>query len=403
MRYVLNRGCYVSAAVLFVALAALWGHNAAAFVLVSQTSGGYSLGSVGTVPNFNGQIFTIPYAVTVSQVSFQTLAGIAGANVHKIALVSASGTVYLMENVTSPAGSEVVYDVTDTTIPEGTYFIGSQYVSGSGATLTGTTTDPYYGGCRVSYASGTLPSCSGNTSDLGFTISGSLASSSGSVAISDPIPGSTIKEFKFWSVDYSIAGSGQYSIIVYAATSSAALYATSGSQYSVVGVSGSTTEAGLPVFRPDVFCVTENECPTPTGTLWYARAEIQDEGGTAFATSGEISFNVLFDPGQPPGAFECVSGDVVCKTLRWVFYPSDNVLENWNMLWTNVKNKPPFGYVTAAANVIGTLGTSTTSTFSLPPELADLPFWDPIKATLSVLIYFLGAFWLFHFGANIKL
>jgi len=161
-------------------------------------------------------------------------------------------------------------------------------------------------------------------------------------------------------------------------------------------------EKGLPIPRADVLCVTENDCPTPTGILWYAQAQIRDQTGTAFAFSGVSSFNVLFDAGPITGQ-DCSSGDLLCKAIRWLFYPSGAVLNRWTGLWTAVENKPPFGYITSATNAISGLATSTTSAFALSPELAGLPFWDPIKAVISFLLYLTGIFWLFNRARHIQL
>lgn len=83
-----------------------------------------------------------------------------------------------------------------------------------------------------------------------------------------------------------------------------------------------------------------------------------------------------------------------CKAGSFLIIPHNSSMERFSSLWTVLKVKPPFGYFTA---ITGSLDlASGTPTTILTTYSAFAPVLDPLKVGLSMLIYFAGAFWIFH-------
>jgi len=77
------------------------------------------------------------------------------------------------------------------------------------------------------------------------------------------------------------------------------------------------------------------------------------------------------------------------NALAFLFYPSPDVLGQFQFLWYNIKNKPPFGYVTQTISSLSGLNASTTPAFSF----GTLPLMDsvfiPIRTGLAGLLWLL--------------
>jgi len=403
MRYVLNKifrgGCYVSAAIVIVALGSLYAHKTAS-AAVLYTFGQQAEPNSLTINQDTGtssfRSFNFASSGIAEWVHLPTYTGCTQNNFGTITLwnLTEATTTAVSENTPNGIGGQNF--TTNPFVNKTDYYtIGIENTNGGGT------------GNNLCFGTSTtvplLP-------QLGITINGTSfetpPASTGTVSLVFPADTALLQEFPAWAVNYAITGTGQFNVRVFAATSSARLNLVSSPapQIDTLGISsnGSTSDAGVPIPRGGVFCVTTNDCEAPTGTVWYARAEIADSAGSVFATSSIISFNVIFNPG-PIVEQNCDSGDFLCKAIRWLFYPSQAVLDRWTGLSTNLKNKPPFGYITSATGALSTLATSTTSTFSLSPDLAGLPFWAPIKAVISFLLYLTGIFWLFNRARHIQL
>jgi hypothetical protein len=146
-----------------------------------------------------------------------------------------------------------------------------------------------------------------------------------------------------------------------------------------------------------------NDCEAPTGTVWYARAEIADSAGNVFATSSIISFNVLFNPGATPAA---CTGDSIADSLCRIFYDPvkiQNAFGNFTQLWLLIKNKPPLGYFTLSANLFGSLSTTTIATSTQLQGVSSLSIFAELRNAVNILLIFLVLMWAFHRLRNLNL
>jgi hypothetical protein len=84
------------------------------------------------------------------------------------------------------------------------------------------------------------------------------------------------------------------------------------------------------------------------------------------------------------------------NALAFLFYPSPDVLGQFQFLWQIVKAKPPFGYVTQTISALGTLNASSTPAFTIPT----LPLMDqiftPLRTALAGLLWLLFGIAFYH-------
>lgn len=77
------------------------------------------------------------------------------------------------------------------------------------------------------------------------------------------------------------------------------------------------------------------------------------------------------------------------NALAFLFYPSPNALDGYATIWENIKNKPPFGYVTITIASLGGFGASSTPAFTFPV----LPLMDtiftPLRTGIGALLWLL--------------
>ena len=139
------------------------------------------------------------------------------------------------------------------------------------------------------------------------------------------------------------------------------------------------------------------------------------------ATSSLISFNIN-SPYIPPTyitmptstatssewVITCdnVSGfftQSLCYLGQYLFIPKTSDLIRYTDLWNEISIKPPFGYFSLIKNSLSNISTSTTSTFELSGVASLSNFFNPIKTGVSMLLWFLFGFWIFHRFRHIQL
>lgn len=141
--------------------------------------------------------------------------------------------------------------------------------------------------------------------------------------------------------------------------------------------------------------------------LWYARAYIYDQEGTLLDNSDEISFTItLADLGSgasdydPPPEVDCGPTDFICQIGNWfsniipsigryLFVPSQTVLNKYQDIWPSVEQKVPIGYFPLISNAIEDI-TEGEGAYSLP----EIDFFSTIRTAVGVLIWVLFGFWL---------
>ena len=155
---------------------------------------------------------------------------------------------------------------------------------------------------------------------------------------------------------------------------------------------------------------------------WYAQAFLygnNDEGGhTLIASSSMISFSVNspfvpsdggFISNMPTSTSFCDNTEGwfaqgFCNVSVYLFTPSQTSINNFSGLYSVLQNKPPFGYFNSAKNAINSLSTSTTSTLSfVDTSSLNTTIFNPLKAIITTILWFLFVFWLFYKIRNIQL
>jgi len=96
---------------------------------------------------------------------------------------------------------------------------------------------------------------------------------------------------------------------------------------------------------------------------------------------------------------DCDTFDVGCqfqKALTFLFVPSNAVLDRYAGLWQQIRNKVPFGYVSAVIDQLGALDDSATPAFTF----GDIPFvnslFTPLKDTLGVILFGIYAIYFYR-------
>lgn len=93
----------------------------------------------------------------------------------------------------------------------------------------------------------------------------------------------------------------------------------------------------------------------------------------------------------------------LCKLGLFLFVPSESVLSQFDNLQDDLKNKPPFGFLTAIISELQNL-ENATATIAIP-DLSDLQddFLSPLKIGISTLLFFLLGFWFFNRFRNFEI
>lgn len=116
-------------------------------------------------------------------------------------------------------------------------------------------------------------------------------------------------------------------------------------------------------------------------------------GGIPASTANSNSENNTF--GNP----NCNQGNIIvsgiCSVAVYLLMPKSSDLAHFNGLFNNIKNKPPFGYFTAAQLAISGLATSTPAVMLAGISLLGV-FFSPIRIGFTILIYFLAGLFIFN-------
>jgi hypothetical protein len=86
----------------------------------------------------------------------------------------------------------------------------------------------------------------------------------------------------------------------------------------------------------------------------------------------------------------------ICNMMVWLFVPSPDFFNQIGGIYNDIKNKPPFGYFSAAQNAINAINSNATPALTFP-DLSGLDYYifDPIKTGLAWVLWFLFGFWIF--------
>lgn len=215
-------------------------------------------------------------------------------------------------------------------------------------------------------------------------------------------------DFSNWILSYSAIAGASVGFQVDYATSSANLNSTSTLTGSDI-VQLSTVPTSVVLNKQQI--VPKNTGLT-FGNYW-ARARLY-AGVLQMATSTDIQFSITGDsyisnsswvnPLQNPTSTfmtECDPSlsDItygLCTVSVWLFAPDQTVLENFISLKDDIRNKPPFGYVTSISTALGSFTTSTTSTVDVTALDPLASAFSPIRAMVAWGLWLLYGFWIFN-------
>jgi hypothetical protein len=118
-------------------------------------------------------------------------------------------------------------------------------------------------------------------------------------------------------------------------------------------------------------------------------------GGTPASSANSANANGNNTYGNP----NCNQGNIIvsgiCSVAVYLLMPKNSDLTQFNGLFNNIKNKPPFGYFTAAQLAISGLATSTPAIMLAGISLLGV-FFSPIRIGFTLLIYFLAGLFIFN-------
>lgn len=84
----------------------------------------------------------------------------------------------------------------------------------------------------------------------------------------------------------------------------------------------------------------------------------------------------------------------------WLFYPTQDALDNWKTLQNVLQTKAPIGYFYMTKNAIGGLSATSTPSFSLTiPQHLKQYIFDPFDIGIAGILWF---FFIFHFYKRLK-
>lgn len=94
-------------------------------------------------------------------------------------------------------------------------------------------------------------------------------------------------------------------------------------------------------------------------------------------------------------------GNMFRDVIVWLFYPSQDALNQFGNLYDTIKAKPPIGYFTAVQSELGYLGAGSASiTFDTTAAAGII---NPLRVGLIVILWIMFAFWIFHRLRNLDL
>ena len=147
----------------------------------------------------------------------------------------------------------------------------------------------------------------------------------------------------------------------------------------------------------------------PTNTTWEMRFDFSGDGYYFISPFGTpTNFHVVSDPSTGTSGYTtCSITDIAgCmqNALVFLFYPSSASLSQYNGLYLQFINKPPFGYIVGIQKAISGINDTNTSAFTLESmPILNTYIFDPIRLALAWVLWVAFAFVLYHRLKNIAI
>lgn len=175
-----------------------------------------------------------------------------------------------------------------------------------------------------------------------------------------------------------------------------------------IGTSDQTYSFASPTYN--ALTAVSHTFTLPTNSTWELRWDISGDGYffiQAFGTPVHI-FNVVSDPAVgTAGTTTCDIANLAgCfqNAIVFLFYPSSTSIDQFNGLYSQFINKPPFGYIVGIQNALKNINDSATSAFTLQSlPILNTYIFDPIRIALAWVLWVAFAFVLYHRLKNIAI
>jgi hypothetical protein len=147
----------------------------------------------------------------------------------------------------------------------------------------------------------------------------------------------------------------------------------------------------------------------PTASTWELRFDLSGDGYYFVSPLGTpTTFHVVSDPAVGTSGYTtCSITDIAgCfqNALIFLFYPSSASVDQFNGLYNQFINKPPFGYIVAIQNALKGINDTATSAFTLQSlPILNTYLFDPIRLALAWVLWVAFAFVLYHRLKNIAI
>ena len=243
-----------------------------------------------------------------------------------------------------------------------------------------------------------------------------------SVYITNPFNGETTQDFYAWSVAaYDLSATTSYRFDVYYSQfgGSITYHDTDGTgQYPQ---STSTITDTIQKTQPLLY-------PPATSTAWTAYATLSNfYTGEVIASSSAIVFGIIPISGETSSTLGTFTtncsftsssfladpiGNIqtgICSALVFLFIPNSaqqsDILSRFNVIKTQVSTKPPFGYFNSIYNSFQSFqeGTSGVQLIDASGSAAMSPVFGSLDTGISVVVWALFGFWIFHRARLIEL
>ena len=147
----------------------------------------------------------------------------------------------------------------------------------------------------------------------------------------------------------------------------------------------------------------------PTNTTWDMRWDLSGSGYYLISPFGNsTNFSVVSDPSVGTSGYTtCSITDLAgCfqNALVYLFYPSSASLSQYNGLYMQFINKPPFGYIVGIQTALKNINDTATSAFTLQSmPILNTYIFDPLRTAIAWILWVAFAFVLYHRLKNIAI
>ena len=232
--------------------------------------------------------------------------------------------------------------------------------------------------------------------DLYFSVG---SASVDSISFVYPTNGLSTTDFGQWRLDYSFATSSPFAgtiDVLYSRNSS-----TTNDFDDPLRVASTATSTEIAVLKGEPLLYP----PLTEGTEWWTWANLYSANNDLVASTTPFQFSLSYgteyvNASSTAETPQCtgngIVGDSFCGAFVYLFWPTQDSLNQFQNLGPQLANKPPFGYITSLNTALNGLSDTASATLDLSP-IADLS--DPMsgfRTMIAWVFWWLFGFWVFN-------